>query len=64
MLFRRQKKQPITPEQLARKMEAERLQMEAREELVEAKELASVLRTIRIENHFAEGFRKSLGGSH
>ena len=57
------KKFELTPEQIARQKEAEETKAEARKELLEAKELAVVLRNIREKNHFAEGFRKSLGGS-
>ncbi len=57
------KKQVITEEQIQRKEEAERLREEAKKELAEAQVLANALRAIRVKNHFAEGFRKSLGGT-
>lgn len=55
-------KYSLTPEQIARKKDAERVSREAKKELEEAKELASVLREIRKKNNFAAGFRRSLGG--
>lgn len=63
MLFRKQKKHELTPEMIERKKEAERLQEMAHNELKEAVEINSTLREIRLKNHFAEGFRRSLGGT-
>lgn len=62
-MFNRFKKHQLSPEMIERKKEAERLQQQAKKELEEAQELANALRTIRLKNHFADGFRKSLGGA-
>lgn len=60
--LRMSKRHVISPEQLKRKEEAERAREEAGKELAEAQAIASDLREIREKNHFAEGFRRSLGG--
>lgn len=62
-MFNRLKKHDLSPEMIERKKEAEKLQKEAERELQEAQEIAKALQTIRLRNHFAEGFRKSLGGT-
>lgn len=61
-LIPRLKKDVITPEQVEMKQEAERVGLMARRELVEAREIASVLRELREKNHFASSFRRALGG--
>ncbi len=55
-------KEVITPEQIERKRDAERVGRQAKKELEEARELAAILRDIREKNHFATSFRKALGG--
>lgn len=57
------RKEVITDEQLKRKEEAVQLQEEVKQELTEAREINLTLRNIRLKNHFAEGFRRSLGGT-
>lgn len=66
-MFRRlrfSKKTVISPDQERRKEQAEETRTNARQELVEARELASALRLIRERNHFADGFRKAIQGGH
>jgi hypothetical protein len=56
------KKLVLTEEQIEKKLDVEKSNSKAKKDLVEAKELAQILREIREENHFARDFRKTLGG--
>lgn len=62
--LRFRKKAVISPEQERRKHEAEVTRNQAKQELIEAKELATLLKHIRERNHFADGFRKAIGGTN